>query len=357
MCPADPAAARSANIFDVAKLAGVSHQTVSRVINDFPGVRPATRERVLVAIKQLRYQPSLAAQSLVTRRSRTIGVVTRSTADFGPASIQLHLNDAAAAARYSVFTVSAADSSDASARAAVESLLRQKVEAIVLVLLDAPMLEGLRALELGVPLIPIASGSGRGPLAVSIDQYEGARAATRHLIAEGYKNVAHVAGPRDHPDAQERLRGWADELAGQRLPRGEIRYGDWSAASGYRAGVELALRSNDAVFVGNDQMALGVLTALNRRGLHVPDDIGIVGFDDVPEAAFYRPPLTTVRQDFEALGRLAMRRVLDTLEETEGTEPAPLIPSTLVSRSSSSRVRNLRPAAEDAAIHDDRSRQ
>lgn len=337
MRPNDAGANKTANIFDVAKLAGVSHMTVSRVINDYPGVRPATRDRVLTAIKQLRYQPSLAAQSLVTRRSRTIGIVTRSTADYGPASIQLHLNAAAVAARYSVFTVSTADSSPAATRTAVESLLRQKVEAIVLVLLDIPMLEGLHALELGVPLIPIASGTGRGPLAVSIDQYHGARAATRHLIAEGYRAVAHIAGPAGHPDAIERIRGWADELATQRLPRGELREGDWSAASGYRAALDLPARPGEAVFVGNDQMALGALTALRRRGLHVPDDLGVVGFDDVPEAAFYSPPLTTVRQDFDALGQLAMRRVLDVLEETGGTEPVPPLASTLIVRPSSSR--------------------
>lgn len=327
---------RGANIFDVARLAGVSHQTVSRVLNDSPAVRPATRERVQLAIKQLRYQPSPAARALVTRRSRLIGIVSAGATDYGPSSIQARFNAAASAAAYSVLSVTLAEQSYAAARTAVESLLRQNVEAVVLVLLEVPTLDRLQALDLGVPLVPIASGAGRGLLAVSIDQYGGARSAVRHLLDAGYREVLHITGPEQHPDALERIRGWADELAEAGLPRGAMHRADWSPSLAYRVGLELAVHpGRTGVFAGNDQMALGIMSAMRRRGLRVPDDVGVVGFDDVPEAEFYSPPLTTVRQDFEALGRLALRRVLDVLDAPEAIAATPPLATTLVVRSSS----------------------
>jgi DNA-binding LacI/PurR family transcriptional regulator len=329
-------ASRSANIFDVARLAGVSHQTVSRVLNDSPSVRDSTRERVRHAIKQLRYEPSPAARALVTRRSRTLGMLTAGSADFGPASIQVHFNDAASAARYAVLTATAAESDVLAARTALEALLRQNVEAVLLVLLNASTLEGLRSLDLGVPVVAIAAGAGRGPLTVSIDQYGGARAAVRHLLDAGYREIVHVAGPTDHPDAQERLRGWADELASSGVARGPLYQADWTSATGHRVGMDLLVQpGRTGVFAGNDQTALGVMAALTKRGIRIPDEVGIVGFDDVPEAEFYTPALSTVRQDFEALGRSALRRILDVIDDPGATLPIAPIPATLIVRSSS----------------------
>ena len=223
---------RTANILDVARLAGVSHQTVSRVLNDLPNVRPATRARVEQAIAQLRYSPSPAARALVTRRTRTIGLVVPVAADFGPTSIAMHFNVAARAARYNVETVSSLDTDPAAVRAIVEGLLRQRVDAIVFVVIDVDVLELVRGLDLSVPVVAAASAARRSPLFVSIDQYRGARAAVRHLAELGHERILHLAGPQRAADAIERVRGWRDELAERRLEVVAPIHGDWSAASG-----------------------------------------------------------------------------------------------------------------------------
>ncbi|MGO4594956.1 LacI family DNA-binding transcriptional regulator [Leifsonia sp. 2TAF2] len=328
--------AKVANIFDVARLASVSHQTVSRVLNDVPGVRPATRQRVEQAIKQLRYTPSPAARALVTRRTRMIGLITPGSADFGPSSIAIHFNEAAREARYSVISVTSVSADVSSIRGLVESLLRERVEAVVLIAEDVAQLDVVRSLEAGVPIVAVAAGQHRGPLTVSIDQYRGAREAVRHLVELGHRNIAHLAGPAVSPDALERERGWRDELAEARLVATELSHGDWSAASGHEFGMRLSAETTSAVFVANDQMAIGLMAALRARGLRVPDDISVVGFDDVPEAAYFVPPLTTIRQDFASLGALTMQQVLIALEEHETVAESIPIPTRLVLRESTS---------------------
>lgn len=325
---------RAANIFDVARLAGVSHQTVSRVINEMPNVRPATRARVEQAIAQLHYSPSPAARALVTRRTRTIGLVTPGISDYGPTSIAMHFNFAARAARYSVESVSAPADDPKAIRKVVDALLRQRVDAIVLVVVDVSVLELVRSLDLRIPVVIAASTARRSPLIVSIDQYRGARAAVRHLAEIGHSRILHLAGPRTAPDATERVRGWREELGAHRLEIVPPVFGDWSAASGYRLGAELDVEPGSAVFVGNDQMSIGLLSALRERGLRVPEDVSVIGFDDVPEAGYLFPPLTTVRQDFATLGELIMQKVLIAVEESGVlTEDTP-IPTHLVVRQS-----------------------
>jgi DNA-binding LacI/PurR family transcriptional regulator len=326
--------ARVANIFDVARLAGVSHQTVSRVLNNLPNVRPATRERVEQAIAQLRYSPSPAARALVTRRTRTIGLVTPGVSDFGPTSIAMHFNLAARTARYSVETVTALDSDATGIRWTIEALLRQRVDAIVLIVVDAAVLEFIRTLELTIPLVAVAAGPRRGPHVVSIDQYRGARSAVRHLAELGYTRIHHLAGPATAPDAIERVRGWRDELVAQRLEAPELLQGDWTARSGYELGHEIELGPATAAFTSNDQMAIGLLAAMRERETSVPEGLSVVGFDDIPEAGYLSPPLTTVRQDFAALGALMMQKVLVAVEEPDSaTEDTPL-PTRLVVRGS-----------------------
>ena len=327
-------APRAANIFDVARLAGVSHQTVSRVLNDLPNVRPATRERVEHAIAQLRYSPSPAARALVTRRTRTIGLITPGLSDHGPTSIAMHFNIAARAARYSVDIVSAPDSDVTAIRLVIESLLRQRVDALVLIVVDSAVLEFIRGLDLTIPLVAVAATPRRGTHIVSIDQYRGARGAVRHLAELGHARILHLAGPSTAPDAIERVRGWRDELAAQHLDAPELIQGEWTAASGYAIGQALDLASGTAAFASNDQMAIGLLSALRERGIRVPEDISVVGFDDVPEAPYMYPPLTTVRQDFAALGGLIMQKVLVAVEEPDvATEDTPLSTSLVIRQS------------------------
>ncbi|GGE98051.1 LacI family DNA-binding transcriptional regulator [Mycetocola zhadangensis] len=326
--------ARVANIFDVARLAGVSHQTVSRVLNDLPNVRPATRERVEKAIKQLRYTPSQAARALVTRRSRTIGLITTGNPDFGPSSTALHFNDAARDARYAVSMASMLDSDAASLRAAVELLLRQNVEAIVLIAAHAGALDAILSIELGVPLIAVDAGGRPGVHSVALDQYAGARAAVDHLIGLGHTQIRHISGPLDSTDATERVRGWRDSLAAAGLVAREHLVGDWTPASGYRHGQVLADDHDmTAVFVGNDQMSLGLIHALTSAGRRVPGDVSVIGFDDIPEAEHFAPPLTTMRQDFDGLGRDIMTELLAVLRDEEAAD-LPRISPTLVVRES-----------------------
>ncbi|MCS5497801.1 LacI family DNA-binding transcriptional regulator [Cnuibacter physcomitrellae] len=331
---AEGKAARAATIFDVARLAGVSHQTVSRVLNDMPNVKPATRTRVEQAIAQLRYSPSPAARALVTRRTRTIGLVTPGTLDYGPTSIATSFNFAARAARYNVDAVSTPDNDVAAVRTAVEGLLRQRVDALVLIVVDIEVLQSIQGLQVGVPLVAAAATSRPHPLLVSIDQYRGARAATRHLIESGYERILHVAGASRAPDALERVRGWRDEMAAALREVVEPEVGDWSAESGYRIVQELDVRPGDGLFIANDHMSIGALSALRARGLRVPEDVGVVGFDDLPESPYLLPPLTTVRQDFAALGALMMQKVLVLADEPDRvTEDTP-IPTRLVLRES-----------------------
>ncbi len=189
-------------------------------------------------------------------------------------------------------------------------------------------------IESAVPLVTVdPTDSARGE-PVAIDQYAGARLATAHLVGLGHRAVAHLAGPVDSPDSMERVRGWQAALAEAGLPATGLAHGDWSPDSGYAYGMALAVGEPcTAVFASNDPMALGLMHALDVRGVSVPGDISVVGFDDVPEAAHYRPPLTTVRQDFEALGVLLMARLLAAIESDGSPVPARVVPTLQVRES------------------------
>jgi DNA-binding LacI/PurR family transcriptional regulator len=326
--------ARVANIFDVARLAGVSHQTVSRVVNDLPNVRPATRQRVEEAIKQLRYRPSTAARALVTKRSRTIGLITTGGPDYGPSSIVLGFNEAARNARYNVSISSMLESDPGSMRGSVELLLGQNVEAIVLVAAHRGALEAMQRIDLGVPLLAVESSGRSGFHSVSIDQYAGAHAATMHLISLGHREILHLAGPEDSMDAIERVRGWRAALAENGIVPREPHIGDWSPRSGYEFGRLIADdRTFTAIFSSNDQMALGLMHALAQHGVRVPEDVSIVGFDDIPEAEHFTPPLTTVRQDFGELGRDIMTTLMEILRDESSGDTPHTVPKLVVRES------------------------
>lgn len=331
----DETRTRIANIFDVARLAGVSHQTVSRVVNDLPNVRPATRLRVEEAIKQLRYRPSTAARALVTRRSRTIGLITTGPPDYGPSNIVFGFSEAARKERYTVSVSSMLAPDESSIRSATELMLGQNAEAIVLVAAHREALLLMQAIDLGVPLIAVESTGRSGFLSVSINHYEGARMATRHLAELGHRRIVHLAGPSDSMDAIERERGWRDELANRGLVLSEPIVGDWSARSGYAAGAAVASdRAITAVFSANDQMAVGLINALGERSLRVPGDVSIVGFDDIPEVEFLTPPLTTIRQDFARLGEDLMATLLSALRDEVTSVVSNTVPTLVVRRSS-----------------------
>lgn len=330
-------AVRSLSMADVAARAGVSHQTVSRVVNGHPSVAPRTRERVEQAIAELGYRPNIAARALVTGSTRTIGLVTVKINQYGPAQTMIGLEKAARAAGYSV-SVSILDDATAGAmREAVDTLVSQRVDAIVALSTYDDAAEALSVLDAPVPLVAVQVGGGEERPAVGVDQVTGARLATRHLLALGHRTVHHVAGPLDSQEARGRIEGWRTELeaAGARVP--EFLRGDWTPSSGYSAGSQLAerMRAGDdvtAVFLANDQMALGLLAAFHERGIEAPEDVSVVGFDDLPEAPYFTPPLTTVRQDFAELGRRGVQLVLARLQGTDMHLRA--VPAQLVVRAS-----------------------
>jgi DNA-binding LacI/PurR family transcriptional regulator len=312
---------------DVAAAAGVSHQTVSRVLNDARSVREPTRQRVLAAMLDLGYRRNPAARALATRRSQTLGVIGSHTTFHGPASILYAVERSAREAGYLVSVVSERTVDGATLRRAVERLDRQAVEGLVVV---GPLLSTAEAVAQLPPEVPVVvvEGAGEGDLpAVRLDQRGGARRVTRHLLERGAATVWHVAGPREWREARAREAGWREELeaAGAEVP--ETLGGDWSAASGWAAGRVLAARADvEAVFVANDQMALGVLRALAEGGRRVPEDVLVAGFDDVPEAAYYGPPLTTVRQDFDAVGRRSVQLLIERVTGEEDAEELPALP-------------------------------
>jgi DNA-binding LacI/PurR family transcriptional regulator len=310
-----------ANITDVARLAGVSHQTVSRVLNKENTVRPATRARVEAAIAELRYRPSMVARALVTRKTRTIGLISTGNPLYGPSSTALAFNEAAREAGYQVTIASMSSSDRGAILEAIDVLVAQNVEALVLIASDVASIEAVQGLLLQVPLIT-AESSGRMGHSVSIDQFRGAELATSHLADLGHRRIVHLAGPSTSLDAAERERGWRSVLSSRGLETRDPVAGDWSPESGYAAAVHLLDGGEfTAIFAANDQMALGVLHALSDRGLAVPDRISIVGFDDIPEAAHFIPPLTTVRQDFGELGRRIMGALLEVLRGQQFGEP------------------------------------
>jgi DNA-binding LacI/PurR family transcriptional regulator len=323
---------RHATIFDVAKLAGVSHQTVSRVLNGHPNVREATREKVREAVAQLRYRPNLAARAMVNRRSRNLGLLTTGSPDYGPSSTVSGFTRAARTAKYSVTISTAVDAEPASLQASLDLLLGQQVEAVVLVLSRMEILRGLQGVEFETPVVAVEP-SGLSPWpSISIDHYGGARLAIDHLIELGHREILHLAGPSNSMDATERSRGWRDTMSEHGLVAHPPVTGDWSPSSGYLGGRELLSRhpGATAVFSANDQMAVGCLHALRESGRSVPEDVSVVGFDDVPEAEHLEPPLTTMRQDFFQLGEDIMELVLATLSDAPAAPPVRHVPELIV---------------------------
>jgi DNA-binding LacI/PurR family transcriptional regulator len=321
-------------MLDVAALAGVSHQTVSRVVNGHPSVAPRTRARVERAIAELGYRPNTAARALVTRSTRTIGLVTVNVNQYGPAQTMLGLEGAARQAGYSLSVAMLDEPSAVAMREAVDQLVSQSVDAVLVQATYDAAAEALRSLSPPVPIVAVQVGGDHHHPTVYVDQQHGASLATRHLLELGHQTVHHVAGPVDSQEAQGRVIGWRDALlaVGALVP--EPLYGDWQPESGYTAGLELAKRiksrrargggsGSDAIFVANDQMALGLLHALRENRLDVPSDVSVVGFDDLPEAGFFAPPLTTINQDFAELGRRGVQTVLDLLHRRPAV-PAPV---------------------------------
>jgi len=338
------------SIYDVAKHAGVSHMTVSRVLNGHPNIRESTRARVLKAIEEMNYTRSSIARALATRKAMRIGALVDSPVQYGPNSTLRALEGAARRVGYSVSAFSISDEKDAQIDDGVMELVTQGVDALCVIAPRASSLDILRQQRTGLPTIVIKAEEDPVWHTVAVDQRAGATLAVMHLIELGHRVIAHLAGPLDWYDAREREGGWRDALALAGLSAPPSVAGDWTADCGYDLGrdFERAFATSPdggdvtAVFAANDQMALGLVHGLAERGIRVPDDISVVGFDDLPESRHFLPPLTTVRQDFDALGELVLQQIVAAIEGDEDVHHDMIEPA-LVVRASTARPRRGAP--------------
>jgi DNA-binding LacI/PurR family transcriptional regulator len=335
---------------DVAQLAGVSPQTVSRVLNAPELVSHQTRARVLQVIDEVGYRRNSAARALSSSKSRTIGVVDSGSTILGQARMLETVQEAARTAGYATSVAIVHRPSAAAIQEAFRHLIEMDVEGIVVMGNTAALVEAAALAASRVPLAMIASSQLTAPQVIQVAPAgsASARAATRHLLDQGCARIAHVAGPDGWVDAQAREEGWRTELESHGLPADAVFRGDWLPGSGYQAGLDIVEQGSiDGVFAANDHMALGALAAFARAGLDVPHDIAVVGYDDLLGAEYFQPPLTTVRQEFALMGERCIAQLLSAIagQPTQDVE----IPAELIVRDSSLRGAPGGGAREEAA--------
>lgn len=331
-----PKQSRGPSMHDVAARAGVSHQTVSRVLNDFPGIRPATRERVLEAIDALGYRRNLAARTLATGKSQAIGVLAPETPNYGPMSTLYSTQRAAVRAGFHpLITTTSHDPKDV--MEGLDFLLGRSIDALVVVAQSPHVTQIVEDMNTGIPVAYVLTGHPAVGKSVAVDQEAGTRLAMEHLFKLGHRDFQTIAGPAGFTEADMRRDTFHQFLGEHGLTGHPDLEGDWTADSGFAAGLKIASETT-ALFAANDQMAQGAMHALRGRGLSVPLDVSIVGFDDVPDAVHSYPPLTTVHQDFLGVGEQAVAMLVARLEDPSAPAPPPLRPW-LVERSSTTRPR------------------
>ena len=311
-------------IKDVAQLAGVSTQTVSRVINKLPGVSRKTRQWVELIVGQLSYHPSNLARSLIQQRSYTLGVVTFELKYLGPSQTLNGIAGQADKLGYMLLVKELDDFNTNRVDDVIDSLLAHQVDGIIWVvpeIADNHAWLKARMDKISVPVLFLAMQPRDGISSIATDNFQGAKIAVQHLLACDQKKIGHISGPSNWWEAEERKRGWREALEGAGFDTSE-RYcvaGDWSSASGGDAFVKLiqSFPEMDAVFVANDQMALSVLREALHRGIRIPEQLAVVGFDNIPESAYFYPPLTTIYQDLQLLGEQAVLGIVEMIQASQ----------------------------------------
>lgn len=332
---------RSVSLREVAQRAGVSGQTVSRVANNATNVAEPTRQKVIAAMNELGYRPNVAARALRRGAFGSIGVVVFTLGTLG--NIRTIAGIVAEAARrdYAVELIqvqpdSESDAAEGQVSSALSRLGQDAVDGIIVIIESHLISKSALAFPDGIPSIIVEAGARPDRPSINADQTQGAALAVRHLLDLGHPTVWHVAGPAESNSARERTETWREilEAEGREVP--EPFHGDWTAEAGHRVGLQLAeIPEATAVFVSNDQMALGLLRALHERRLRVPEDVSVVGFDDMDEAANFWPPLTTVHQFFEDAGSLAVSLIIDEIQGRDVDPGVRTVGTELVVRSSS----------------------
>ena len=336
----DASLRRKPTINDVAQVAGVSFGTVSRVLNHAPDVSAVTRQRVLQVIQDIGYRRNRAATALVTSRSTSIGILADGSPRFGPVGTLMALENVARKKGYATTVVSVDPPYAESVQPALDTLDDIGVGGIIVIAPVVDMAAAVWSASCRVPVEMIAAGASSTPnvFTYSENQELGARLATEHLIDLGHTDIAHVAGSMDWFDGRVRKRGWEAALRDAGLVPGLCIEGDWSPRWAYETGLQLVRedRIPQAIFAASDHTALGLIRAFAENGVRVPDDVSVVGFDDIEGSDYFLPPLTTVRQDFTALAHMSVEVLIGAMEgqEVDRTRIAP----TLVVRNSSSRA-------------------
>ena len=326
---------KAATIYDVAQAAGVSHQTVSRFLKGYQGIRPETRERVVQALDELGYRPNLTARSLKSGRSHRIGALAHEISQVGPGRI---VEGASIAAREAGYVLDIVSLDTRNPRAIEESLAlitQHDLAGVLALAVTDEMTRAFTATAFGVPSYVASESENSSDDPRGLLSRVGIPTLVAHLAGLGHRRLVHVAGPTMWSASRNRVRAYESAVESLGLVSVGVLHGDWSAASGYRAIADLAeLPDATAFLVANDQMALGVMLALKERGLRIPADVSVVGVDDIPEAAYLDPPLTTLRNDFEGQGRAAVAQLLARIEHTV-VSPVTVPPPLLIERRSS----------------------
>lgn len=334
-------------IKEVAAEAGVSTQTVSRVINERPDVSPETRKRVQDVIDRTGYRPSALARSLIRQRSYTLGVVTAGLRFIGPSRTLNGITTAAEDADYALLLKELSHFDAINILPIFQALLSRHVDGIIWAVPEVGENRNwVRrfSLDLEVPIVYLTMEPQENISVVAINNYLGGRMVMTHLLEQGYQHIGHISGPLDWWEARQRMNAWKDicREAGMPVEADNWVEGNWSPSSGAQAIQKLLEQypDMDAVFVANDQMALSVMQAACQRGLSIPDRLGVAGFDNIPESAYFWPPLTTIQHDHHSLGKIAVEEIIKIIEsgwqEREPMEPKSIMltPALVVRQSS-----------------------
>jgi DNA-binding LacI/PurR family transcriptional regulator len=310
---------REPGLADIARLAGVSNMTVSRVINGGTNVAAATRARVEDIMRAVDFAPNAAAQALRAGKARSIGFLSITSELVGAlAKVLVRLEQCARDEGYAVTVATLDEINEVTIRQARRQFRQNGVEVVVVI---SPMIDSRPALELlarDFPCVGIWTPPGVMTPVPAPDNERGGLLATQHLIDLGHREIAHISGPKGWMETERRVRGWRTALDAAGLPARPPVEGDWGPASGYAAALEiLADPSVTAIFVACDAMALGALEAARSLGRSVPGDLSVVGYDDIPEAQFYFPPLTTMAQHFYELGERAFHVAMQAIRVEE----------------------------------------